>query len=324
MKVVMVDDSAANRKFCRMFLEEVYGTSLCFFEESDGAQGLRTCRAVAPDCVLLDHSLPDMTGLEFVAQLHQETPLNKPAFAVVMFTDPSSYQAIPKATRKSLNRELREEHARLARSLAEKEVLIKEVHHRVKNNLQIIASLLRLQAEATTESTAAAVLRDSQHRVEAIAIIHEQLYESPDLRQVHLGQQANLLMANLFNAFGVDPARISGQVVVCPRPDGNPLVLGVDQAIPAGLILNELISNALKHAFPGERCGSIRVEAHSREGTVQLSVIDDGVGLPEDLANRESKSLGLKIVKVLVRQSGGILEMKRDAGTIFRLSFRER
>ena len=134
-----------------------------------------------------------------------------------------------------------------------KRKLLKELHHRVKNNLQVIASLLRLQAKAATDETVTAVLRESQHRVEAIAMIHEQLYGSADLRSVHLAQQVNLLMANLFSAFGVDPARISGQVTVCPRPDGTPLVLGVDQAIPIGLILNELISNALKHAFPPER-----------------------------------------------------------------------
>src|SRR4029077_1767106 len=119
---------------------------------------------------------------------------------------------------------------------------------------------------------ATAVLRESQLRVEAIAMIHEQLYQSPDLREVDLAQQANLLLTNLFHAFGVDPARISGQVAVCPRPEGAPLVLGVDQAVPVGLILNELVSNALKHAFPGARAGSIRVEAKAREGNVELAV----------------------------------------------------
>jgi len=347
----MVDDSAADRKRCRILLEEVYGPELQFFEESEAAEGLKTCRAVAPDCVLLEYKLPDMTGLEFLAELHSDAPLNEPAFAVVMLTGLGSEQvaveamrsgaqdyllkhrissprlglAIQTATQKvGLIRELREEHARLTRSLAEKEVLIKELHHRVKNNLQVIASLLRLKAEATPDETASAVLRESQHRVEAIAMIHEQLYESADLRQVRLADQANLLMANLFNAFGVDSGRISGQVAVCARPDGGPLVLGVDQAIPTGLILNELISNALKHAFPGGRSGSIRIEAQSRERTVDLAVIDDGIGMPEDFAARKGKSLGLQIVEILVRQFGGTWELKREAGTTCRLSFPER
>jgi two-component sensor histidine kinase len=233
--------------------------------------------------------------------------------------------AILKATQKvGLIRELREEHARLVHSVAEKDVLLKELHHRVKNNLQIIASLLRLQAKAATDESVTAVLRESQHRVEAIAMIHEQLYESVDLRQVHLTHQANLLMTNLFSAFGVDRARISGQVAVCPRSDGSPLVLSVDQAIPIGLILNELISNSLKHAFPDGRSGSIRVEAQNRGGRLDLAVIDDGIGVPKDLATRKTKSLGFQIVEILARQFAGTWELKREGGTVFRLSFPER
>ena len=349
MKVVMVDHSAADRGLCRILLEEIYGPSLEFLEESDAAQGLKTCRAAAPDCVLLDYNLPDMTGLEFLTQLHLETPRHEPAFAVVMLTDVSNYRvaleamrsgaqdylvkdritgqklglAILKATQKvGLIRELREEHARLAQSLNEKEVLLKELHHRVKNNLQVIASLLRMQADV--DRSANGVLQETLHRVEAIALIHEQLYQSDDLRQVHLSQQADLLMSNLFSAFGADPARISGQVAVCPRSDGTPLVLGVDQAIPVGLILNELISNALKHAFPDGRAGSIRIEGQSREDRVDLAVIDDGVGVPEDWIARRGKSLGLEIVEILARQLRGTWELKRDAGTVFRLSFPER
>ncbi len=351
----MVDDSAEERTLCRVLLEEVYGPNLQFFEESEAAEGLKTCRTVAPDCVLLDYHLPDMTGLEFLAQLQLEAPLHEPAFAVVMLTGLNSYQvaleamrsgaqdyllknrisapalglAIQKATQKvGMIHELREGHARLARSLAEKEVLIKELHHRVKNNLQVIASLLRLQQKAATDNTAAAVLRESQHRVEAMAMIHEQLYGSADLRQVLLEQQANLLMANLFHAFGVDPSRISGQVTVRARPEGGPLVLGVDQAIPIGLILNELISNALKHAFPDGRSGGIRIEARietqNQAGRVDLTVADDGVGVPEDLATRKTKTLGLQIVEILARQLRGTWELKRAAGTSFHLSFPER
>jgi two-component sensor histidine kinase len=300
---------------------------------------------------LLDYHLPDMNGLQFLAELRPDDSVDAPAFAVVMLTGLSSDQlaadamtsgaqeyllkdrissqrlslAILKATQKvGLLLDLREKHDRLAQSLAEKEVLIQELHHRVKNNLQVIASLLRLQAKAASDETAIAVLRESQLRVEAIAMIHEQLYQSPDLREVDLAQQANLLLTNLFHAFGVDPARLSGRVVVCPRPEGAPLVLGVDQAVPVGLILNELISNALKHAFPGGRAGSIRVEAQARENNVELAVIDDGVGVPEDLATRKGKSLGLQIVEILARQLRGTWELKREAGTTFRLSFPER
>ena len=348
MKIVMVEDSAAHRELCRILLEKVYGPDLEIFEESNAADGLKTCHSVQPDCVLLDYRLPDMTGLQFLDQLNSGSP-HEPSFPVVLLTGMNSDDlhsdatrsgaqeylvkdrlngqklalAILKATQKvGLIRELREEHARLARSLKEKEVLLKELHHRVKNNLQVIASLLRMQADADRRTTG--VLQETLHRVEAIALIHEQLYQSDDLRQVNVTQQANLLMSNLFSAFGVDPARISGQVAICPRPDGTPVVLGVDQAIPVGLILNELISNALKHAFPNGRSGSLRIEGKSRDDKLDLAVIDDGVGVPEDLDARRGKSLGLEIVEILARQLRGTWELKRDAGTIFRLSFPER
>jgi hypothetical protein len=122
--------------------------------------------------------------------------------------------------------QLRVENARLTRSLAEKEVLIRELHHRAKNNLQIIASLLRLQAKAASQEIVSALLQQSEYRLEAMAMIHEQLNASADFCNLHLAQQAKLLMTNLFSAYGVDPARTSGQVTVCPRPDGTPL--GID------------------------------------------------------------------------------------------------
>jgi two-component sensor histidine kinase len=346
----MVDDSAPDRRLCRIFLEEVHGAGIQFFEAPDALQGLEVCRTVAPDCVLLDYKLPDMTGLEFLAKLQPEGSSTEPCFAVVMLTGMSSEEvaveamrsgaqdylhkdlmsarglamAILKATQKvRLIRDLREGHRRLARSLAEKEVLIQEVHHRVKNNLQIIASLLRMQAQAMKEPVAASALRDSQHRIEVMSMIHEQLYGSPELQEVNLGQQANLLMQNLLHSFGVDPAHITGEVCVEDRADG-PLVLGVDQAIPTLLILNELVSNALKHAIPPERRGIIRIEARSRDKKVELSVIDDGIGMPEDLAVKKSKSLGLQIVEILSRQLRGTWEFKRDGGTKFHLSFPER
>jgi len=184
-----------------------------------------------------------------------------------------------------------------------------------------------LQATAASDETVTALLRASERRLDAMALIHEQLYESADSREVRLDQQANLLMTNLFTAFGVDPALITGQVAVSARPDGAPLVLSVDKAIPTGLILNELVSNALKHAFPQGRSGLIRIEARvdsqNQDGKVELAVIDNGIGVPGDLSGKD-KSLGLQIVEILTRQLRGTWELTREAGTIFRLSFPER
>jgi two-component sensor histidine kinase len=337
MKIVTIEDSDFYRKLYRSLLGKVYGPELEIFEESDAAGGLRTCRAVQPDCVLLDYSLPDMSGLQFLAQLKPGGSL-EPSFPVVLLTGTNSDELHTESATSGAQEYLLKDRLngqRLALAILkatqkagcirelEKEVLLKELHHRVKNNLQVIVSLLRMQANASADETVTAVMRECQHRVEAIAMIHDQLCQSADLRRVYLGQQVHLLMANLFSAFGVDPACITGEVTVCPRPDGTPLVLGVERAIPVGLILNELISNSLKHAFPNDRSGSIRVEAQSRDGRVELAVIDDGVGVPEDLATRKSKSLGLQIVEILIRQFGGSWELRRQAGTVFRLSFPE-
>ncbi len=343
----MVDDSAAERKLCRLLLDEAHGSRLEFFEADTAAGGLETVRGKSPDCVLLDYRLPDMTGLDFLARLNGE--FGSPP-AVVMLTGVTSEQvaveamkagaqdylvkdritsdslsmAIQKATQKvGLMHALEAERDRLARSLSEKEVLLQEVHHRVKNNLQVVASLLRLQADGFVGQPVAEVLRESQHRVESMAMIHEQLYESRDLRQVNLAEHAGLLMNNLLNAYGADPGRISGQVMM------EPLVLGVDQAIPAGLILNELISNALKHAFPDGRGGQIAVAGglsagSGSESRVEMTVRNNGVELPADFEPSKSASLGLRIVQILSRQLKGKFEFERGAHktqTVFRVSF---
>ena len=342
MKILMVDDSPVDRKLCRKLLEETHGSEFEFFEEGAAERGLETCRYVSPDCLLLDYQLPDMTGLEFLACLRASEPPGEPGFAVVMVTGMASEQVAVAALkagaqgylvkdrltaeglsqtieqameRISLVHALKAERDQLARSLAEKEVLLKEVHHRVKNNLQVIASLLRLQADKVTSDVAAPALRDSQHRVESMALIHEQLYETEDLREVDLAKYASLLATNLLHSLGVDRDRIECRVTI------EPLLLGVDQAIPAGLILNELISNALKHAFPNGRSGFISVEGGQRDASIVLNVRDNGAGIPADIEVRKSKSLGLEIVKILSRQLKGIFEMERGEGALFRVSF---
>lgn len=341
----MVDDSPADCRLCHELLGEVYGSELEFFESHGAAKGLETCRTTAPDCVLLDYKLPDMTGLEFLAELcPEDTAAAIPRFAVVMLTGVASEMvagkalragaqdylvkdritaeglslAVRKATEKvSLIRALQGERDLLARSLAEKEVLIQEVHHRVKNNLAVIASLLRMQAANMPDETLAAALRESQHRVESMALIHEQLYSNGDLREVDLAQHAALLAGSLFHSYGVDPDRISWKVAVESLP------LGVDQAIPAGLILNELVSNALKHAFPGGRSGSVVIEGSRSQGKVHLAVEDDGIGVKSGLDLVRPNSLGMQIIKILTRQLKGTFEVAYGSPTKFKISFPE-
>lgn len=344
MKVVMVDDSRADCRLCQVFLGEAYGSDLEFIEMHGGGEGLETCRTALPDCILLDYKLPDMTGLEFLDRLCADDSIVTPKYAIVMLTGMASDQvaakamragahdylvkdtisteglclAVRKATEKvSLIRALQSERDLLARSVAEKEVLVQEVHHRVKNNLAVIASLLRLQAAKFSDESFAAALRESQNRVESMALIHEQLYSNDNMREVDLAHHAALLAANLFHSYGVDPARIAYRVAVEPMP------LGVDQAIPAGLILNELISNALKHAFPNGRSGSVTIEGARRQGRIELNVSDDGVGVPADAELVHPHSLGMQIIQILTRQLKGTFEVACRRPATFKISFPE-
>lgn len=340
----MVDDSPADCRLCHELLGEVYGPELEFLESHGGEEGLALCRSANPDCVLLDYKLPDMTGLEFLSQLCAEELVGAPRFAVVMLTGLVSEQiaakamragaqdylvkdrmdaealslAVRKATEKvHLIRALQRERDRLAQSLAEKEVLIQEVHHRVKNNLAVIASLLRMQASRSEDASVATALQESQHRVESMALIHEQLYTNGNLGEVDLAEHASLLAASLFHAYGVDPARISWRVAVDPLP------LGVDQAIPAGLILNELISNAIKHAFPDNRSGSVLIEGSRGGGRIDLAVEDDGIGVPPGVESARAGSLGMQIIQILAKQLKGTFAVNCGTPARFKISFPE-
>jgi two-component sensor histidine kinase len=205
---------------------------------------------------------------------------------------------------------------KLKADLKEKEVLLKETHHRIKNNIQIISSLLRLQASAVEDERVQEILKASQSRIRSIALIHEKLYQSPDLATIDFADYVRLLAGQVFHLFGADPAAIRLEV------HASGIRLRAKQAIPCGLIINELMVNALKYAFPRGRKGTIRVEMRRQPGGLHsLLVSDDGVGLPDNLDIRRSERLGLQVVTDLVRQLDGKMEIDRKAGTQFSITF---
>lgn len=204
----------------------------------------------------------------------------------------------------------REAGSRLRASLAEKEVLLKEIHHRVKNNLQVIASMLRLQSDQIADLAVRELFLESQRRVRAMALVHERLYQAPDLAGIDLAAYVRTLVADLLRAYRLAAAN----VVV--RTEVDVPGVDVDQAMAIGLILNELIANCLKHAFPGGRPGAITIAAsRTRGGAFVLVVGDDGVGLPPELDPASSHSMGLQIVSALAAQLGGTLAWRRSPGT---------
>jgi two-component sensor histidine kinase/AmiR/NasT family two-component response regulator len=203
----------------------------------------------------------------------------------------------------------------LAAAVAEKEVLLKEVHHRVKNNLQIISSLLNMQAELLSEPALKEVLQESRRRVESMAMIHERLYSDQDIDHLDFRQYVDALARELYNIYFVDSDLVS------LRLELEPVSLELNQAIPCGLILNELLANCLKYAFPDGRRGEILVALCRENERITLRVADNGVGLPRGLDWHNTKSLGLRIVNILARQLKGTVHHDTGAGADFSLIF---
>jgi PAS domain S-box-containing protein len=215
-----------------------------------------------------------------------------------------------------LERRVVERTAQLSATLREREVLLQEIHHRVKNNLQVISSLINMQVRQLDHNSSRDALEECQTRVQAIALIHEKLYQSKDYSRVPFSEYARSLATSVFNATGVSPAAVSLRLSM------EDLSLGVDKAIPCGLILNELITNALKHAFPPPRSGTVVVELRrAGERDVIFAVTDDGVGIKEELDLRNTTSLGMSLIHTLVEQLEGEIEIVRSPGTMFRVRF---
>ncbi|MEQ2006686.1 MAG: histidine kinase dimerization/phosphoacceptor domain -containing protein, partial [Limisphaerales bacterium] len=201
-------------------------------------------------------------------------------------------------------------------SLREKEVMLKEIHHRVKNNLQIVSSLLRLQSRSLKHPETIAAFEESCIRVQAMALVHEMLYVSSSFSALDFVAYVRSLTDSLLRAYGTDPA------VIRLSLDMDKVHLDINQAIPCALILNELVSNSLKYAFTGGRHGEIRLRLYcDPDGTTHMVVGDDGVGLPERVNPDKTESLGLQLVNTLVRQLHGTLEIRRTGGIEYAFTF---
>jgi PAS domain S-box-containing protein len=201
-------------------------------------------------------------------------------------------------------------------SLREKEALLKEIHHRVKNNLQVTSSLLRLQAALIVDPATREMFDETQGRIRSMALVHEKLYQASDLSRIDFGEYVRTLAGLLFRSMMVDPTAVQLEV------EGGPIYFSIDVAIPCGLITNELLSNSLKHGFPAGRRGKVVVTLkESPEGLVTLDICDDGVGLADGVQAGRSDTLGLQIVKSLASQLDGTFELEQAGGTRARVTF---
>ncbi len=202
-------------------------------------------------------------------------------------------------------------------SLAEKVVLLREIHHRVKNNLQVVSSLLSMQVRGARSKDTIDMLTESKNRINAMALIHAQLYESSNLSEINMKGFVNKLLVQLLQTYPVQGAQITKAVSIADYP------VPISMAVPVGLIVNELLSNALKHAFVGRKEGKIDVSlTASEEGRINLTVSDDGVGLPPGFDIDKTGTLGLRLIKILAEdQLQGTLEIISKEGTTFNIEF---
>lgn len=204
--------------------------------------------------------------------------------------------------------------AELRNALAEKEVLMREIHHRVKNNLQVMISLLSLQSDSVQDPKMSAILDDSTQRIRSMALIHQKLYQSSNLSEIQFGEYLTDFIDTLLSVYPIH-ASVNCQVQT------EAVYLPVDIAIPCGLIVHELVSNALKHAFPENRPGNLKITLVAQDRNNILSVADDGVGLPPGLDFQQTNTLGLYLVNILTYQINGKVEVDTQAGTRFTITF---
>jgi two-component sensor histidine kinase len=227
--------------------------------------------------------------------------------AAVAIENARLYQQLEEA-REDLETRILERTAELAQANDDKDVLLQEVYHRTKNNLQLVISLLNLQSNQIVDEQAHTALQDCASRVQSMAMIHEELYAGGDLRAIDFGQQIHKLVSILFKSYGVAPGSIKLHL------DADYLHLALDTAIPLSLIVNELVTNSLKYAFGAQRVGSLHIRLQISEEDVELEISDDGVGLPKDLDFATAPTLGLQLVADLVGQLRGQLEIEGRGG----------
>jgi PAS domain S-box-containing protein len=254
------------------------------------------------------------TPIEFRIKKADDTYLPVESIAQNMFDVPSVGGIVvnthPIKARKEMENEIKS-------SLREKEILLKEIHHRVKNNMQIISSLLNLQKEYVEEEEAVNVLQESQNRVKTMSLIHEKLYQSNDIAHINIAEYIENLVNDLFYSYAIKRENIKSVL------DINEIKLNIETALPCGLIISELVSNTLKYAFPNDKKGELKVSLVRKGEGFLLIIEDNGVGLPEDIDFKNTDSLGMQLVINLVEQLEGEITLDNSNGSKFLITFKE-
>jgi two-component sensor histidine kinase len=337
IKVLLVEDNFGDAQLIREMLSRTGGARFDLKCATRLSTGLELLAAGGADVVLLDLSLPDSNGLDSFARTYTQAPeipivvlsgLDDETLAVKAVREGAQDYLIKgqvdsslleRAIRYAIERKRAEE--RITAALREKEILLRELQHRVRNNLRIISRLLYLQSGYIKDKEALEMFEESQNRIKSMALIHDKLYQFKDLGKIDIAHYIRELVTELAYSYGVKPDEIKLKINV------QEVLLGVDTAIPCGLIINELVSNSLKHAFPDGRTGEIRIDflrSVNDNNTFTLVIDDNGLGFPKDLDFRSTETMGLQLVNTLVKQLSGSIELNGSRGTKFQIAFTEK
>lgn len=342
ISVLFVDDNESIRKLYQRLLEKHVNH---FYIARNGHHGLELYQQYKPDLVITDINMPVMDGLEMVREIKNLDPnakivvmsaynvkenfiesinlgvdgyLMKPVEAkrLLSLIDEFAGITMMKWELESKEQKRREAEEYLKKSLAEKDVLLREVHHRVKNNMQIISSILRMQGRTIEDPRLKEILQESQNRIHSMALIHENLYSNESLANIKFANYVQSLSGNIARTYANQQQKVQFDFKI------DDAYLPIDTAIPCGLIINELISNSFKYAFKGRDKGSIGIYFDKLENDKhQLTVCDDGMGISDSLDITKTRSLGMKIIHKLVKQLDGELETDFNKGTKFIITF---
>jgi two-component sensor histidine kinase len=343
ISVLFVDDNETIRQLYRRILEKHVNN---LYIAKDGYHGLELYQKHKPDLVITDMVMPVMNGLEMVKEIKKIAPdakfvvmsaySEKDSFVESIHLGIDGYLMKPVEAKKLLSlidefagitlmkwelerkeKKRREAEEYLKKSLAEKEILLREVHHRVKNNMQIISSILRMQSRNIDDPRLKEVLQESQNRIHSMALIHENLYNNKTLSDIKFSSYIKSLSGNIARTYASQQANVSFDFQI------DDAYLPMDIAIPCGLIINELISNSFKYAFADKSSGTISIHfKHIIDDQFQLIVSDNGIGIPDKIDITKTKSLGMKILQKLVQQIEGELKYDFSNGTKFTIIFK--
>ena len=346
LRVLQIEDSASDATLVvRTLVKAGYSVHA---ESVEDAHGLRAAlKAQTWDVILSDHCLPRFDAPAALFILH-EIGLDIPFLVIsgaigedlavaLMRSGAHDYlmkdslarlapavareisYARARADRRVAAQALRDSEEQLHRQAAllqQKETLLREIHHRVKNNMQVMSSLLSLQARTVLQPEVSRMLQDNQNRIQSMALLHEILYESDDLATVDFPKYVLRMLNQLFRSYGVDDKHVR------LRSEFDALALDLDEALPLGLLINEVVSNSLKHAFPQGRNGEVYIGLRRQSnGDVALVLSDDGIGLPDDLDCMTSPSLGLRLVRTLAQQLRAKLDIRSPGGAEVSVTF---